>query len=202
MPLSAMPEHLNSKEEIDAAFPDDEQFGTTTWYGRLYRWYNKATKTMFAFSYRSWEWWAKTKKYPKVLIAICDKNSSFRLEDEKGEVMDLGYRRIITNEYVESWRTATAPDGAPVWDVHPAYISRIQYYSRWHFAIQLTIWENIPFAFPMVSFHRYSKKEDVPEYGKPRPELDGKLWFLYWGHFDADLLHWLLTSGYVGKNWK
>lgn len=182
MPISAMPGHLDSNEEIDGAFPDDEQFGTTTWYGRLYRWYNKTTKTLFAFSYRCTEWWAKTKKYPMIAFAIRGKGD-WRFETETGDYVG-GY-----------WAIA-------MWQPQHGYLSRIQYYTRWHFAIQLTVWDKIPLIFPMVSFHFYPKAADVPIVNEPRPELDGKLWFAYWGHFDADLIHWLLTSGYLGRNWK
>lgn len=188
MPISAMPGHLDSNEEIDGAFPDDEQFGTTTWYGRLYRWYNKTTKTLFAFSYRCTEWWAKTRKYPVVLFAIKG-GGLFRFESERGEF-----------PFAHSFNYFSIFDKKLAREDH--YLSRIQYWTRWHFAIQLTVWDKIPLIFPMVSFHWYPKAADVPPYGQPRPELDGKLWFVYWGHFDADLIHWLLTSGYLGRNWK
>lgn len=178
MPSSAMPEHLNSKEEIEAAFPDDSQYGDS-WFGRLYKRYQKFSKTWFAFSFRSPEWWATVKKYPKVLFAVGSKES-WRVETDYGEVFTF----------------------VPTFMRDGEYLSRVQYYKRWHFAIQLTVWEKIPFVFPMISFHWYPKASDVPAYGQPRPELDGKLWFAYWGHFDADLIHWLLTSGYLGRNWK
>lgn len=182
MPISAMPEHLNSKEEIENAFPDDSQFGTDTWYGRLYKWYNKKTKTWFAFSHRCTEWWAKTRMYPMVAFAVRGKGD-WRFETEVGDYVG-GYPVML------------------MWQPQHGYLSRIQYYTRWHFAIQLTVWKEIPFIFPMISFHWYPKASDVPFHGLPRPELDNKLWFAYWGHFDADLVHWLVTSGYFGRNWK
>lgn len=185
MPISAMPEHLNSKEEIEAAFPDDSQYGDS-WFGRLYKRYNKFTKTWFAFSYRCTEWWAKTKKCPIILFAVRG-NGKWRAEHLSGRE--------------DTWYGTKVWYGLKPMD-NDWYLSRIQYHSRWHFAIQLTVWENIPFVFPMISFHWYPKASDVPAYGQPRPELDGKLWFAYWGHFDADLIHWLLTSGYLGRNWK
>ena len=186
MPKSAMPEHLNEKHEIDAAFPDDEQFGTTTWYGRLYRWYNKATKTMFAFSYRSHEWWAKTKKCPAVLFAVRG-TGKWRAEHPSGQE--------------DTWYGTKVWYGLKPMD-NDWYLSRVQYYSRWHFAIQLAIWDKIPFVIPMISFHWYPKAIDVPTYGEPRPKLKGKVWFGYWNHFDADLVHWLITSAYFGNTWK
>jgi hypothetical protein len=182
MPLSAMPEHLNTQEKIDAAFPDDSQYGTKTWYGRLYRWYQKKTKTWFAFSYRCTEWWAKTKRYPMVAFAI---RGEGEWRWEGGNIDAIGGKRIVT-----TWRPRNT------------YLSRIQYYTRWHFAIQLTVWDKIPVVFPMVSFHWYKSSVDIPKYGESRQNVDGKLWFVYWGHFDADLVHWLVTSGYLGENWK
>lgn len=174
MPLSAMPEHLNSKEEIEAAFPDDSQYGDS-WFGRLYKRYNKATKTWFAFSYRCTEWWARWRKYPKIIFAVGGKGS-WRFETEHGELI------LFTLDMLEH-------TGAK--DI--AYLSRIQYYKRWHFAIQWPL---------MISFHFYLKESDVPSPVEPRPELDGKLWFGYWNHFDADLVYWMVTSAYLGRGWK
>ncbi len=174
MPLSAMPDHLNSKEEIEAAFPDDSQYGTKTLFGRLYRWYQKKSKTWFAFSYRCTERWARWRKYPIVLFGIKGAGV-WRFEYDGGDIID---------ENVEYLRLAGKDK---------CYLSRIQYYTRWHFAVQWPL---------MISFHFYPKAEDVPVYGQPRPELDGKLWFAYWGHFDADLIYWMITSGYLGRNFK
>lgn len=188
MPVSAMPEHLNSEEEIDAAFPDDEQYGTTTWYGRLYRWYNKATKTMFAFSFRCHEWWARTRKYPIVLFAV-KRGGPFRFEGQNGE-FPFG----VTFNYFTIFDKKLAREDH--------YLSRIQYWTRWHFAVQLTVWDKIPLVIPMISFHWYPKKEDVLLYGVPRTSRKGKVWFGYWNHFDADLVHWLITSAYFGNTWK
>ena len=165
MPISALPEHLNSREEIENAFPDDSQFGTTSWWGRLYRWYNKETKTWFAFSYRCTEWWARWRRYPKVLFAIKSKDGYFRIEtDIRGGSADCAYdARYLFNESVFH-----VDNSDPL----------------------------------MISFHFDPQASDVPHYGEPRPELDGKRWFAYWGHFDADLVYWMFTSAYLGRNWK
>lgn len=163
MPRSALPNHLNDPEEIEAAFPDDSQYGNS-WFGKIYSWYNKKTKTWFAFSYRCHEWWAKTDKFPRVLFKIGGQGP-WRYEDD-------------------------------------TYLSRIQYHKRWHFAVQLCVWKKIPFVVPMVSFHFYPKQSDVPEAGGDTSQLKGKVWFGYAGHFDGDLVHWLLTSFYLGKSWK
>ena len=186
MPRSAMPEHLNDPEEIENAFPDDSQFGTTSWWGRLYRWYNKETKTWFAFSYRCTEWWARWRKYPKVLLALKG-DGPFRIEtDGWDSVYDADY---LLNEEMWAYRDLNDMIG----EYSQGYLSRIQYWCRWHFAIQWPL---------MVSFHFYPKSADVPKYGEIRPDLDGKVVFGYWNHFDADLVYWMITSGYIGRNWK
>jgi hypothetical protein len=192
MPISAMPPHLNTPEKIDAAFPDDEQFGTTSWWGRLYRWYNKTTKTWFAFSYRCTEWWARWRKYPKVLFALKSKDGYFRIETPRsdGTSADCAYdARYLVNEVVYHIDNIN-----PYVDViSEGYLSRIQYWCRWHFAVQWPL---------LFSFHYYFHAKDVPEYGKPRPKLKGKLLYFYWNHFDADLIYWMVTSAFIGTTFK
>lgn len=175
MPKSALPEHL---QDIEHNFPDDEQFGTTTWYGRLYRWFNKTTKTWFAFSYRCPEEWAQWRKIPLVLFAVRGKGCwRWEHSDNHSEVYDFSERIINDRTLGKS----------------SYYLSRCQYYSRWHFAIQWPL---------MISFHFYFKASDVPDPLKFRPDLDGKALIFYWNHFDADLVYWMLTSFYLGTNFK
>lgn len=154
MPLSALPPEL---QDVQNHFPDDKAFGTT-WFGRLYTWYQKTTKTWFCFSYRCTEWWARWRKAPVVLLKI-------------------GGQGV--------WRYESTGE--------EQYLSRVQYYKRWHFAIQWPL---------MVSFHVYFHQKDVPIFGDPRPDTDGKLFFAYWNHFDADLVYWMITSIFVGLEWK
>lgn len=174
MPISAMPEHLNSQEEIDAAFPDDSQYGTDNLFGRIYKWYQKKTKTWFAFGYRCTEWWARWRKYPIVVFAIKG-NGYWRCETEHAE-LSVPEPNVLLFRKIDS-----------------GYLSRIQYYTRWHFSIQWPL---------LVTIHFYPKAADVPRPNEPRPDSDGKPWFAYWNHFDADLVYWMLTSGYLGRNWK
>lgn len=166
MPRSALPLHL---QDIENNFPDDEQFGTKTLWGKFYRWFNKTTKTWFAFSYRCTERWARWRKYPKVLFAIGGKGY-WRYEDQSGSFLkdDL----IVGNE---------------------EYLSRIQYYKRWHIAIQWPL---------MISGHVYFKAEDMPTLTTSTHNLDGKLLYFYWNHFDADLVYWMVTSLFIGTTWK
>lgn len=165
-----MPEHLNTQEEIDAAFPDDSQYGTSL-FGRIYRWYQKKTKTWFCFSYRCTEWWAKWRRVPKVLFAIKGKGL-WRYESGRSEFASCRLIWIASRE---------------------SYLSRIQYYTRWHFSIQWPL---------LVSFHVYFKAKDVPVYGEILPDTDNKLLFFYWNHFDADLVYWMFTSIFIGLGWK
>lgn len=171
MPISALPEHLNSPEEIEAAFPDDRQFGTGL-FGRFYTWIHKKSKTWFCFSYRCTEWWAKWRKYPKVLFAIGGKGL-WRWESALP-----GYEQVLRE----------TPNV-----FSPFYLSRIQYYKRWHVAIQWPL---------MISFHVYFKAADVPVPGQPMPDTDGKLFYFYWNHFDADLVYWMFFSIFAGLTWK
>lgn len=174
MPKSALPVEL---QDVENHFPDDDQFGTN-WFGKAYRWYQKKTKTWFAFSYRCTEWWAKWRPYPKLVFAIGGRGN-WRweaIQPAKPEIFD--------------WNRNPLTGGQPAF----YYLSRIQYYKRWHLAIQ---W---PF---IISFHFYFKAKDVPTpVDIPRPDTDGKLFFFYWNHFDGDLIYWMLTSIFVGLSWK
>lgn len=174
MPISALPEHLNSPEEIEAAFPDDKQFGTG-WFGRFYTWVHKKTKTWFCFSYRCTEWWARWRKFPIVLFAIGGEGK-WRWENDGKQLTRVDESKAII--YRKS-----------CWE----YLSRIQYYKRWHVAVQWPL---------MISFHVYFKAADVPVPGQPRPDTDGKLFYFYWNHFDADLVYWMFFSIFAGLTWK
>lgn len=182
MPKSALPEHL---QDVENNFPDDEQFGTKTLFGKLYRWYQKATKTTFAFSYRCTEWWAKWRKIPKVLIAVKGKGQ-WRFEQHNSPDDVGGENWTFFGSYLPVFREFYGGDTE--W-----YLSRIQYYTRWHFAIQWPL---------MISFHFYFKASDVPVPGQTRPDSDGKLFYFYWNHYDADMIYWMITSIFIGFVWK
>ena len=75
-----------------------------------------------------------------------------------------------------------------------SYLSRVQYWTRWHFQIQ---W---PF---MVAFHIYWRAKDVPQ--EPNRLSDAtikKMFFFYGpGHRDGDAVYWC-PSFFVGGSWK
>lgn len=178
MPKSALPEHL---QDIDNNFPDDSQYGTSTLFGRLYKWYHKKTKTWFAFSYRCKERWARWRRYPAVLFAVCG-GGPWRYESNFGIWIRGGGVLVFDNGYAKF-----------NWDTPYGYMSRIQPYSRWHVAIQWPL---------MISFHWYPKKRDVLRPEEPLSNADGKAVVGYWGHYDADNVYWMFTSVYVGLNCK
>lgn len=116
MPLSALPDHLNSREEIEANFPDDDQYGNT-WYGKAFRWFKKETRGYKAFGPRATEWWAKWRKQPIVLLAFRGKGAWRWESDSKSELLD--YRKQFTDYAYADF-----------------YLSRIQSQCQWHIAVQ------------------------------------------------------------------
>lgn len=60
----ALPEHLNDKDEIDKAFPDDSDNGS------LWRWFKKTTKTWFVFGPRDPHWIERWREFPVCLFKI------------------------------------------------------------------------------------------------------------------------------------
>lgn len=172
MPKSALPLEL---QDVENHFPDDDAFNGVPVFGKLYRWYQKTTKTWFCFSYRC-TGLAKWRKYPKILFGIKGKGP-WRYENGDPESFGVvSASEVLINS-------------TPI----NAYLSRVQYYTRWHFAIQWPL---------MVSFHFYFKASSVPIEGQPMPDTDNKLFYFYWNHFDADLVYWMLTSIYAGLTWK
>lgn len=88
-----------------------------------------------------------------------------------------------------AWRCETDGKEDTLWDrkfvffknFETGYLSRVQYWCRWHFKID---W---PF---MVGFHLYWKDEDVLK-ARERNNVDGKYFGGYRGfHRDADILYW------------
>lgn len=182
MPKSALSERLLSKEDWRGT--DDD-----TW---LMRW-RIGLKYLFAYGPRATEWWAKWREYPKTLFAIRSKQGIFRTEGE-------GWERDTTFDGADE-RTVLFNTAMPVYRVQEnglitvdhGYLSRIQYYTRWHLQIQWPL---------MLAVHFYTKVADVPEWGKPRPDTDGKLWFFYIGaHRDGDKVYWF-PSAFLGRVWK
>lgn len=84
------------------------------------------------------------------------------------------------------------------WEMDPlsmcTYVSRVQYFKRWHFAIHWPL---------LVTFHCYFKKKGVPMAGDVLGDrLSNTLFYCYFGaHYDQDGVYWM-PSVYVGLTWK
>lgn len=174
MPKSALPPHL---QDVEASFPDDSQFGTKTLFGRAYYWFKKKTKTWHAFGPRATEWWARWREFPKTLFAVIGPGF-VRFETETWE------RGIVVETFI------------PVKDIRVIrnanfgnyYLSAIQYYLKWHIAVQ----------WPLhIQAHVYIDK--IP---KTREETSARrvLFFRMGARRDADKVYWC-PSLFIGLNW-
>jgi hypothetical protein len=182
MPKSALSDRLNDPANWKGT--DDDNW--------LMRW-RLYCKGWFAYGPRATEAWAKWREWPKTLFAIRSKQGGFRVETETWE-RDSAWdciwsMRSLFNTDMYVYRDVSDLVGEYI----PGYLSRVQYYTRWHFQIQ---W---PF---MVAFHVYFKAKDVPEYGQPRPDTTNKLFYFYFGaHRDGDKVFWF-PSAFLGLTWK
>lgn len=167
MPWSSLPEHLNSPEKWKGTDMDTD----------LFRWTLKI-KGWFAFSPRATEWWARWRSIPKLLFALRGKGFWRAEHDELGERSGRGHWYWLNPIYTE--------DG---W-----YLSRVQYYCRWHVAVQWPL---------QVTAHVYWREKDVP-YPPNRPTSLGinKLLYMYGPtHRDTDVVYWII-SFFIGGQWK
>ena len=141
---------------------------------RWMRWFIPVKLKYLCFGPRDTHPWHRWREWPITVFAI-SKGNEFRTENDRHDYNILNHKPL-------RWVKSTM-----------AYLSRIQYYTRWHFQVQ---W---PF---FIAFHFYFNAKDVPQYGKPRPNTDGKLFYFYFGaHRDADKVYWI-PSAYIGTNWK
>jgi hypothetical protein len=169
MPKSAMPEWIKDQAE-----------GTgTDWDNPIQKHFHKS---WFAFGPRATEWWARWREFPITLLGLF--GSGFvRFETETWE-RDSSADMTVSSD--TRWYVINGRFGND-------YLSRVQYYLRWHVQVQWPL---------MVAAHFYTSAKDVPVPGQPRPDTDGKLWFFYVGaHRDPDKVFWF-PSGYLGRNWK
>lgn len=177
----AMPEHLNEKLEVENAFPDDSQYSGL--FGRLWKRLMKTTKPWEAFGPRSNYWWARWRSTPLTIFAIHGKGP-FRLERDghPDAALDEAPGRFRT-----LWMAGSNTENA-------YYFSRVQYWTRWHFAVQ---W---PFQ---ITFHAYWRAKDVPNYpDRPRDLTIKDVFFVYGPiHRDADKVYWI-GSFFIGGGWK
>lgn len=120
MCITALPDHLNSQEEIDSNFPDDSQYSGL--FGRLYRGFHKRTKAMTAFGPRDVHWYHRWREYPVTLLAVRGP-FTWRFETNTGDFVFGNFTRWFT---IFNRKLAREPH----------YLSRVQYYNDWHIALQ------------------------------------------------------------------
>lgn len=181
-----MPKSALSPRLLDA----DNWKGTDddVWY---MRWRIKL-KYLFAYGPRATEWWAKWREFPKTLFALRSKQGVFRVETETWE-RDSAWESAWWDTFYFNQEQYAYKDYPDHIEYSPGYLSRVQYYTRWHIQLQWPL---------MFAVHFYDHAKDVPVYGQPRPDTDGKLTFFYVGaHRDADKVYWF-PSAYIGRNWK
>lgn len=161
MCITALPEHLNSQEEIEANFPDDGQYGDT-WYGRLWRRWNKITKASTAFGPRDIHWYHRWRKNPITLIALFGKGES-RWENDIFAIRSVNKSVLLYNP----GRTGF-------------YLSRVQYWCDWHIQIQWPLFFSFHFYFGKtnkqgVQFYIGAKRDQDRVYWCPAIFL-GRTW--------------------------
>jgi hypothetical protein len=170
MCIKALPERLQTPEAWKGTDMDN-------WFQR---WILKNPRIhgLLAYGPRDPHWWECWRTIPKVLFAIGGKGAWRWESDTNKTVADF-------DGFILRDRTLTKAG---------YYISRIQYWKRWHLAIH---W---PF---LVTFHFYFKEEDVlvPQINQGS-SVDRKLFYCYFGaHRDADQVYWF-PSAFLGLTWK
>lgn len=114
MCITALPDHLNSQEEIDANFQDDSQFGNG-FFGRTWRKFKKSIKAQCAYGYRDIHWYHRWRTTPITLLAFND-GGNWRCESHRFG-MSSSFNFIPSHE--SSW-----------------YVSRVQYTASWFVLLQ------------------------------------------------------------------
>lgn len=170
MPKSALPEHLNDPEEIENSFPDDKRFGDG-FFGRIYTWFHKTTKTWTAFGPRATEWWAKWRELPVTVFAAFGPGLS-RWEDTDGELQK------------------GTPYPKRLWMFKPRvmYLSAIQYWTKWHIQIQWPLF---------IACHYYI--DPVPKWDGVATGRR-VFYFRIGARRDADRVYWC-PSFFIGLTW-
>lgn len=131
-----------------------------TW---LMRWFIPIKLKYLCFGPRDIHKWHRWREWPVVLLKTGSTNGFWRYENDITESMEP----FLTG----------------------GYLSRIQYWKRWHFQLQ---W---PF---FIAFHWYWNEEDVPAF----PHRSSKVIYFYFGaHRDADKIYFI-PSLFLGIGWK
>ena len=158
MSWSALPEHLNTPEKVEAAFPDDNQFGDV-WFGRLYKWFNKETKAMTAFGPRANEWWARWREWPITLFAAFGEGNS-RWENDFIALRSLNKPLFFYNS-----------------EDNRFYLSRIQFYCKWSIQLQWPLFFACHWYFKDVRYTNETDGKLIFFYVGAKRDADKVYWF-------------------------
>lgn len=152
----------------------------------------------FTIWFTGWSWWylfplgiipvcRRWRLFPTVIFSIRGKGY-WRFENSNGNVSVAG---SLGDPNKIQWNLFPRYETSMMSVMVPFYMSRCQYWSRWHFAIH---W---PF---LVTLHWYPKAEDVLPVNI-KEDRDGKVRSFYRGwHRDGDEIYW--GDGGAGPNFK
>lgn len=138
----------------------------TDWDNGIQKYWNKA---WFAYGPRATEWWARWRKWPITLFAIRGKGP-YRIETDLDD-------HKTDDKRVLFWVK-------PVF----CYLSAIQYWTKWHVAIQWPL---------QIQAHYYI--DEVPEW--PDQAGSKRVFYIRLGaRRDADMVYWF-PSLFIGLQW-
>jgi hypothetical protein len=193
MPRCALPDHLDEKEEIENAFPDDSQY--KGFFGNLWKRWNKMTKAWDAWgprcpqgiAFSMWPPWIMLRKWREVptIIFAMKGQGPWRLESD-------GVPSVSMETPGEKFWFFPRLETSAASIMTKFYVSRIQYWTRWHVQIQWPLF---------ICFHWYKDAKDVLPTGS-NEDRDGKLIMGYIGaKRDADKVFWYVAA-FFGKCFK
>lgn len=161
---------MSPRSALPPHIDEPHEWKNTDWDTKWQRWMLEI-KHWFAFGPRATEWWARWRKFPIVLFARKGRGK-WRLEDDVDDIV--------------SYKPTSHEPGT--------YLSTIQYWCRWHIALQ----------WPLhLTFHIYWRAADVPGlFERPRKDLSihHMFFFRIGARRDADKVYWF-PSLFVGGNW-
>lgn len=131
MCITALPLHLNSRDEIEANFKDDNALGGT------WRRFKKWIKPHLAYGPRDIHWYHRWRKIPLVLFAWFGAGES-RWEESSGA---FAIRAL----------------NSPIFFYTPSifYLSRIQYWCDWSIQLQWPLFFGFHYKFRKKTFFGY-----------------------------------------------
>lgn len=211
MPKCALPEHIDEPGEWENT---DDDVWYMRWRMYIKGWFafaNRCPKGItgsivflpalyllpFTVWFTGWTWWycfplivipvnRKWRLWPYTVFAIRGAGK-WRLEGVKGNQETTTDQKVIWfMPYFQSIRIGQELE------VPTYYLSRVQYWCRWHLRMDWPL---------LFGFHFYFKAADVVP-PMERRDTDGKLFFAYRGwHRDGDEIFWG-DGGFAGLVWK